>query len=463
MNELNPTATLRQADKNSTLKFALTALISAVLSVVILTSAAYYLLRSAGLQAQLESASAALVRDLRRQVNFAQLDVSGADRPRRLIAIKQAHDVEELLIYSPAGKLVWTSGGRPELVPAELAVFHAIAAGSLKSARLVDPWFNGVGQLKQIIFNHYQVLTAFSPIFSTQGDLLAVVRTGHDFSAVLKKIRATVFVLFFIVLAGHLLVVCLLYYNFRRSIKTIAQQEERLNQQISRLSNMLTLNKSMQQNMKSASSRAVELNEQFLRRVGADLHDGPAQSIGYAVLRLAQVSKTVDSKELGQEFHAVKEALDGALTEIRGISTGLVLPELDDLTLEQSLQRVVSRHEANSDIAVKEFYADLPEHVSTPIKICAYRFVQEGLNNASRHGRAKRARVSAQVKDDVLHLSLKDDGMGFRKSKLNTEGGHLGLMGLKDRIESLGGNFTINSELGVGTAIKVSISLAEDD
>ena len=191
------------------------------------------------------------------------------------------------------------------------------------------------------------------------------------------------------------------------------------------------------------------------------MHDGPAQSIGFAILRLDRVSEDDQSKQFNPDFHEVKQALDSALDEIRGISSGLVLPELEHMTLTQSLQQVVVRHSVNSSTQVSEYYQDLPDHIPLPIKICAYRFVQEGLNNAHRHGQAEKCRVTAHVKNDVLHLSLKDNGMGFRKSELTSEGGHLGLMGLKDRVESLGGDFTINSELGVGTAIKVSMALAD--
>ena len=66
--------------------------------------------------------------------------------------------------------------------------------------------------------------------------------------------------------------------------------------------------------------------------------------------------------------------------------------------------------------------------------------------------------------DNKLTVSLKDNGIGFRKSKLSTaaDGGHLGIVGLRDRIESLGGKLSINSELGVGTALKFTISVADE-
>ena len=116
-------------------------------------------------------------------------------------------------------------------------------------------------------------------------------------------------------------------------------------------------------------------------------------------------------------------------------------------------------HTAAHPTEVEEIYSDINHDVALPIKICAYRMVQEGLNNAHRHGQARLCRLKVFVKNDVLQIVLKDNGIGFRKSQLANDGKHLGLIGLKDRIESLGGKLSINSELGVGTSLKLSISL----
>ena len=131
--------------------------------------------------------------------------------------------------------------------------------------------------------------------------------------------------------------------------------------------------------------------------------------------------------------------------------------------MEECLRKVVTLHGVKSDAEVAQYYQSLDLPISLPVKICAYRFVQEGLNNAHRHGEAKKCRLSASLRSNELIISLKDNGIGFRKSTLNQNGGHIGLMGLRDRIESLGGQFSINSELGVGTALKLTLSLQDDD
>jgi len=254
-----------------------------------------------------------------------------------------------------------------------------------------------------------------------------------------------------------------LYRRFRLSVLTINRQAKELNKQVDSLSESLDTNDDLRKSMKTASRRAVELNEQFLRRTGADLHDGPAQLIGYAMLRLNQMSDKQEVKTLGHEFHAIKEALETSLEEIRGISSGLVLPELEAMSLEECINKVVAVHGTKSDCVIKEYYKDIPEELPMPIKICTYRFIQEGLNNAERHGKADKCRITANVTSGVLHVSLKDNGVGFRTSLLDKRNTRLGLLGLKDRVESLGGTFSINSKLAVGTALKLSINLHDVD
>lgn len=367
--------------------------------------------------------------------------------------------VSKVAVYYHSKELIWSSPLAWKLDSQEQTALAQLL--TLESANSVI--LNGFSQFSDLTSSHKKQLLSLSVIRTADGSPFAIVKLMRDYTDMLSYAKYAAVLCFLMVLACCLAVFALSFRLFRREIEIIKEDEDVLSQQVSQLSALLDENKQLQRNMKSASSRAVELNERFLRRVGSDLHDGPAQSIGYAVMRLNQVSSDEVSEQLGHEFHAVKEALNESLEEIRNISAGLVLPELVDMSLQEAIHKVIQRHEMKTQTEVKESYFNLPDEIALPIKICAYRFAQEGLNNAYKHGQAEKCRFTAQMIDDVLHLSLKDNGMGFRKSVLNTDGGHLGLMGIKDRIESLGGQLNINSELGVGTAIKVSIKISEDD
>lgn len=455
--------------RNLTLRFVVTGLVTTILIVLLITAGGYSLLRSQGLQTVLDRVNyetddllAYLESSSNRRLTRPELSPSSvtfyAELGRRMARVEV---IDQIAIYDIQRRLRWASHDN---FSRAISVEQAIQVSNNPQQNF---FFNRMlldlsGWLEVLIGTHQKVSGSLA-FRDDAGTILAIAKVDLNADDELRVARSFGIQLFAFVLLGNLILFGFLYLIFRNGVLTIERQEQRLNQQISRLSSLLAANKSLQKSMKTASARAVELNEQFLRRVGADLHDGPAQMIGYSVLRLNQISNKEEAQALGHEFHAIKEALDESLDEIRGISSGLVLPELESMSLEQCLRKVVALHGAKSNTEVAQYYTNLDQDIALPVKITAYRFVQEGLNNAHRHGQAEKCRISAHVKNGDLHLSLKDNGMGFRMSQLQKRGGHLGLLGLKDRVESLGGKFSINSELGIGTALKLVISLVDGD
>jgi len=301
-------------------------------------------------------------------------------------------------------------------------------------------------------------LSYYIPIAVTDGGKSVAVASApsSEFADIIDSIA-----LYFAALgAAIIILISTVYFWVYSNAKLIIdRQNSKLQSQIQKLRNTVAVNQGMQKNMRSASSRAVELNEKFLRRVGADLHDGPAQTIGYAILRLDSVNQESQSKRFNQEYHTVKDALTNTLNEIRAISSGLVLPELEGLTLEQTIEKVVELHEKNTGMRVKTYYKDIPERIPFPIMICTYRFIQEALNNAHRHGNADECRIIVNQERRNLMIMLKDNGRGFRAKKQESDRIKLGLAGLVDRIESIGGQLDIISQPSSGVTIKVSLPI----
>ena len=485
MSEFTLYNTAEEQKRNLTVRFVVTGLIATLLIVVLITAGGYYLLRAYGLESTLKvvteqidayqqrlpnktsvSSIVAVDRLENDLGNLSQRSAEGNTQGGQFAALgiklRSLNHVTAVSLYDQNNRRLWSSKPEQRLSDSQMLDFPELYKGQARF-NIYDKNFLALDAWMDVVRNPAMQLASLVQLRDSNGATIAVANVVLDVEHELIGARDFGIRLFAFVLLGNLFLFLVLYFRFRRGVQTIENQEQRLNQQITRLSNLLSINKTMQQSMKTASARAVELNEQFLRRVGADLHDGPAQMIGYAVLRLNKISREEAVKELGHEFHAVKEALDESLDEIRGISSGLVLPELEDLSLEQCLRKVVVLHGANSKTKVTQYYVDLEYDMPLPVKITAYRFVQEGLNNAHRHGQAEKCRITAQVKNGELFLTLKDNGMGFRMSQLQANGGGLGLLGLKDRVESLGGKFSINSELGVGTALKISILLVDDE
>src|SRR5215468_298889 len=209
-----------------------------------------------------------------------------------------------------------------------------------------------------------------------------------------------------------------------------------------------------------ARRASVETNELFLRRVGADLHDGPAQLISLALLRLDGLRPPpAAGPSKSDEFEKIRTVLQDCLREIRHLSAGLAPPHLDALPLYKVLELAVRQHEQRTGTVVKATIGAVPDRLSSLHKVCIYRFVQEGLNNAFRHAAGEGQTVEAIGSGDQLSIEVADSGPGFSSSNMRSGDG-LGLAGLRDRVESLGGEFSLETQLGLGTRLRASFQVA---
>ncbi len=440
-----------------TMRFLVLGMIGILLICVLMSLGGYYRLQVNEVEALTERVHEQITANARAVSNDPEsVDQSGFEVMTNLI-MNRVVEAMAVKLFDSQGVLVARAGDHTSLPEKILDLSLSVNQPNVT----LTPVAFDKAFFSSIVSGDFDPITVASMV-PLQGKRTFVFSTIDNASGFDRQRNIALQLVLFLLISTCLLFV-LLYVTFLRGIRTIDEQEQRLNQQIASLSNLLMINKSMQRSIRTASARAVELNEQFLRRVGADLHDGPAQMIGFSVMRLNQTLEKDESGLIGPEFHAIKQALEESLEEIRGISSGLVLPELETMTLEQCMRKVVLLHTSVHTTKVGEFYQDIEQSIPLPIKICAYRFVQEGLNNAHRHGQAEKCRLSVSLKNHVLQISLKDNGIGFRKSQLSNDGNHLGLIGLKDRIESLGGRLAINSELGVGTSLKLSVSLVDEE
>jgi signal transduction histidine kinase len=248
-----------------------------------------------------------------------------------------------------------------------------------------------------------------------------------------------------------------------RGGNTIASQQQALSQRIADLSLLLKQNEELQTRVVEANKRSTDINDKYLRRISAELHDGPVQLIALALLQLEGMR--LQTNEAGhepggdEELKSIEGALRDALGEIREMSAGLSLPKIEGSTVKQVLEYAIFNHERRTRTRVKtQFDPDLPKQMSTQVLTCLYRFTQEGLNNAAKHAGGKDQTVTATFDGQTLNVEVCDSGSGFvaveRGFAVNGHG--LGLTGLKNRVESLGGTFDIDSTIGAGTHLKAS-------
>jgi signal transduction histidine kinase len=188
------------------------------------------------------------------------------------------------------------------------------------------------------------------------------------------------------------------------------------------------------------------------RRIERDLHDGAQQQLVTLAIALQRAQAKIPSAldEVRADVGRVADGLTGAVNELRDLSRGIHPAILTEGGLSPALKALGRR----SPVRVKldmGFEHRLPDQV----EVAAYYTVSEALTNASKHARAARVWVSLQVEDNMLGLSIRDDGVGGADASRGS-----GLTGLRDRIEALGGKIQLNSPSGAGTLIDVEIPIA---
>ena len=251
---------------------------------------------------------------------------------------------------------------------------------------------------------------------------------------------------------------------------TIDRQQRALAEQVDRLSDLLRQNEALHERVRTAAARTAALNERFLRRISAELHDGPAQDISLALLQLDHVQARCAAPaeggadgETAREIERIQASLRQALQEVRAVSGGLLLPHLGELSVGETVERAVRGHRRRTRGDLRLDLRGVPPAAPLATKIALYRVVQESLANGWRHGGgAGQAVTLSGEQPGRLRLVVSDTGPGFDPSTLGASEAHLGLVGMRERVESLGGEFRIESAPGRGATVVATLPLEPD-
>jgi signal transduction histidine kinase len=298
------------------------------------------------------------------------------------------------------------------------------------------------------------LLEIYAPVRATDSRRIIAI---SEFYANGEKLRADInhatFLSWLVVVIVTALMLGALSGIVYRGSRTIDSQRIELTSQVGKLQSLLAQNEELRGQLQRSTENIADMNERILQRLGADLHDGPAQLLTYALLRLNKFAPAIaqigGSKGV-EELKSMREAIQDTLREVRNLSEGLALPELGAATLQEAILQAISSHEQHTNTKVSCKLDFLPEQVSHPLKICVYRFVQEGLANAYHHADGIGQTVSAFARDR-LEISVADQGPGI--SEPSSKPSSLGLSGLRARVEAIGGRFEIQSSPGAGTRL----------
>jgi signal transduction histidine kinase len=306
----------------------------------------------------------------------------------------------------------------------------------------------------------------YTPIRASDTQRIIAIAEFYENGTELKSnLARTRLYSWFVVALVTLLMLSILFRIVRTGSATISSQQKALRERISELSRLLRQNEDLRHRVDEINRRSVETHDLILRRVGAEMHDGPAQLISLALLRLdaLQPKAQVSDAELPREDYVrIHSALSDALTEIRNMSAGLILPELDALSPADALWIVVRNHERRTGTTVKCDVSRLPASLSNPLKTCLYRLTQEALSNAFRHGGGVGQSVEGGLCNGRLTVTISDMGRGFPVEEQMLKSNGLGLKGMRDRVAALGGVLEIESKPGGGTRLTAQFELSEN-
>lgn len=374
-------------------------------------------------------------------------------------------EVAVFQVWDPTGRIVY--GTVPSLVGQQFPVKDELAqalAGEV-SADIGQP--EGAADLPADIPRD-DLIEIYSPIRSrSTGEVFAAAEFYYATDALAGDVAAAQR-RSWLVVGGVTLVIYLLLATFiQRISNTVRQQQRKLSDQVVRLTKMIRQNQELHERVQGAAARTAALNERFLRRLSAELHDGPAQEISLALLRLDHLAALAGTSErdesvktdIERELEVIQGSLRRSLQEVRATSSGLLLPHLGALTVGQTLEHVVRGHQRRTGLAAEIVQCDLPDQAPLATKIALYRIIQEALNNAWRHADGAASTVTVSGSDGQLSIEVADAGPGFDPSVADGSETHLGLVSMRERAASLGGQFQIDSAPGRGTRAIATLPL----
>ena len=211
----------------------------------------------------------------------------------------------------------------------------------------------------------------------------------------------------------------------------------------------------------------LSAQEEERRTVAYEIHDGPAQQLAAAQMFLEAFAfdQNIDMEDQSADhLQRAKAYLDTGLTETRRIMSGLRPALLDDLGLADALHQLLTELASRAGIQLELDSSKLVDDLSPAIEITLYRIAQEAAGNALKHSGSEELSVHLESDGSMARLRVTDHGRGFNPNTIQgpRDGRRFGLVGMRERVALLEGQFEVDSAPGRGTTITATIPLRED-
>jgi signal transduction histidine kinase len=237
--------------------------------------------------------------------------------------------------------------------------------------------------------------------------------------------------------------------------------EEALKKSEHHYSQLLEQSDRLQQKLRQLSRQILSAQEEERKEISRELHDVIAQTLTSINVRLAALKKeaAVNTKGLDRNIAKTQRLVEKSVDIVHRFARELRPAVLDDLGLIPALHSFMKNFTVRTGVrASLTAFADV-EQLDTAKRTVLYRVAQEALTNVARHAQASRVEVSLQKLGNSGCMKIKDNGKSFQVERaLNINGSkRLGLLGMRERVEMVGGSFAIESGSGKGTTVQANI------
>ncbi len=227
-------------------------------------------------------------------------------------------------------------------------------------------------------------------------------------------------------------------------------------------SQLLEKSRHMQEELKHLSRRLLSAQEEERKRISRELHDVIAQTLTGINLRLATLTlqSTASTKDLQQKIAITQRLVEKSVDIVHRFARDLRPSVLDDLGLIPALRSHIKSFEKQTGIRVAFTAFSAVEKLDGAARTALFRVAQESLTNVSRHAKASRVELSIRKHGGTVCMRIHDNGKGFEAEEGPASArnrNRLGLLGMRERVEMVGGTFCVESAPGRETTIRVEI------
>lgn len=286
--------------------------------------------------------------------------------------------------------------------------------------------FSAAGVLISVILNYWILKAAFEPLRNLERVAEAVQR--GDFSA---RSRPSLF---------------------------CDPQLERFGQSLNRALDVIEEDR---EKIRLLADRVIDAQEAERKRIARELHDDTAQLLFAQLLRVSALSSS-PYPEVRETAEQIGEMMSEAMESVRRLGHELRPPALDDLGLRAALEDLANRMSEQMGIPVAFSATEFRRRVDPAVELVLYRVAQEALTNSWKHARASKVVVAISRDDAGIRMVIEDDGRGFNAKSPSSSDGRgigMGLFGMAERVELVGGTLTIDGARHPGTRVEAFIPL----